>query len=107
MKRAIFFLTLLTSFECLANFPTPWQMGFQESASELQVPIEAVIEREDQFFCGVLNAQNKVETKPIEVGAVNDTNLVVTSGLSEGEQVILNVNEEGVLDLLDLPEDED
>lgn len=35
MKRAIFFLTLLTSFECLANFPTPWQMGFQESASEL------------------------------------------------------------------------
>lgn len=35
MKKIIFFLVLLTSYESLANFPTPWQMGFQESASDL------------------------------------------------------------------------
>lgn len=35
MKRILFFLVLLSSFECFANFPTPWQLGLQESASEV------------------------------------------------------------------------
>lgn len=35
MKRTIFFLILLSSFECLADFPKPWQFGMQEAASDL------------------------------------------------------------------------
>lgn len=35
MKRVLFFFVLFTSFECLANFPTPWQLGLQDAASEV------------------------------------------------------------------------
>ena len=35
MKKIIFILLVSASFECLANFPTPWQIGFQDAASSV------------------------------------------------------------------------
>ncbi len=72
-----------------------------------QVPIPAVIERSGRFFCGVPTGEGQLETREITVGSTNEDVLVVVDGLSAGEEVVLNLGEEGVMELLDLPEDED
>ena len=72
----------------------------------LQVPIEAVIERNKQHFCAIPKTDGTIETREIEVGGANETDLIVVSGLTEGDTVILNVSEEGVFEQLDLPESE-
>lgn len=72
-----------------------------------QVPIPAVIERSGRFFCGVPTGEGQLETREITVGSTNEDVLVVIDGLRAGEKVVLNLSEEGVMELLDLPEDED
>ena len=71
-----------------------------------QVPIPAVIERSGRFFCGVPAGEGKLETREITVGSTNEDMLVVLDGLRAGESVVLNLSDEGVLGLLELPEDE-
>jgi HlyD family secretion protein len=71
-----------------------------------QVPIPAVIERSGRFFCGVPVGEGQLETREITVGSTNEDMLVVLDGLHAGESVVLNLSDEGVLGLLDLPEDE-
>lgn len=39
MKKIIFFLLVSVSFECLADYPTPWQFGFQDPASPVMVEL--------------------------------------------------------------------
>ncbi len=69
----------------------------------LQIPIESVIEREDRYFCAIPDVEGKLEVREITVGSVNDTNLVVSSGLEEGELVVLNVGDADIISSLDLP----
>lgn len=76
----------------------------QNLGEALQIPIEAVVERHDRFYCALPLADGAVETREIKVGSVNDTNLVVESGLVEGDEVILNVGDEEVIALMALPE---
>ncbi|QDV12459.1 Macrolide export protein MacA [Rosistilla oblonga] len=69
----------------------------------LQVPIEAVIEREGQYFCALPNEDGTLETREVVVGTTNETNLVIESGLSANEEVVLNVRTEQVMEQMDLP----
>jgi multidrug efflux pump subunit AcrA (membrane-fusion protein) len=69
----------------------------------LQIPIESVIEREDRYFCAIPDVEGKLELREITVGSVNDTNLVVSSGLEEGELVVLNVGDADIISSLDVP----
>jgi hypothetical protein len=62
-----------------------------------------VIEREDRYFCAIPDVEGKLEVREITVGSVNDTNLVVSSGLEEGELVVLNVGDADIISSLDLP----
>ncbi len=39
MKKIIFILLVSVGFECLANYPTAWQLGFQEPASPVMVEL--------------------------------------------------------------------
>ena len=69
----------------------------------LQIPIEAVVEVQDRFFCAVPKADGSVETRELKVGRANETDVVVLAGLKAGDEVILNVSDEQVSELMTLP----
>jgi RND family efflux transporter MFP subunit len=70
----------------------------------LQVPLEAVIEINDRFFCAICQQDGSVETRELKVGRANETSVIIESGLEAGEQVVLNVADEKVMELMTLPE---
>jgi multidrug efflux pump subunit AcrA (membrane-fusion protein) len=72
----------------------------------LTVPIEAVLQRGEEFFCAIPLAEGGVETRRVSVGIANETDLIVKDGLTDGESIVLNVSKEEVLELMDLPEQE-
>ena len=55
----------------------------------LSVPLKAVHEADGAYFVYVLGADNMREVKWIEVGLMGNDLVEVTSGLAEGEKVIL------------------
>lgn len=60
-----------------------------EHKDVVTVPVAAVIETEEGFFCWVKN-QNEVKRRPLQVGDSNDVFIVVEAGLKEGDEVVLN-----------------
>ena len=78
----------------------------EKSDEALQVPIESVVERNGTFYCAVPMTDGTIETRTIEVGNANETDLVVLSGLAEGDEIILTISDEDVFEMLDLPESE-
>lgn len=77
----------------------------QKIDNAVQVPIESVIERDGRFFCAVPDGEGNVLTRELEIGSVNETELVIHNGLDVGEEVVLNVSDADVIALLDLPAD--
>ena len=71
----------------------------------VQIPIEAVLERDKRFFCAVPLQDGQLDTRELKLGSVNETELVVESGLEVGEEVVLNISDADVLELLDLPKE--
>ena len=80
-------------------------MLVQKIDNAVQVPIESVIERDGRFFCAVPDGEGNVLTRELEIGSVNETELVIHNGLDVGEEVVLNVSDADVIALLDLPAD--
>lgn len=68
----------------------------------LQIPVHAVIERNDRYFCAIPKPGGEFETREISVGPLNESNFVVTDGLEEGEAVVLKFPE--LESQLELPE---
>jgi hypothetical protein len=54
----------------------------------LQVPVQAVLERGKRFFC-VVEADGEIVAKEVKVGSANEQSVIISSGLDEGEQVVL------------------
>lgn len=69
----------------------------------LQVPIESVLQRGDQYFCALPAADGTLKTREVQVGTTNETNLVIESGLTAEDEVVLNVRSEQVIEQMDLP----
>lgn len=55
----------------------------------VQVPLQAVIEREARFFCFLPSANGQVEAREVELGPANDAMVVIKNGLEPDEQVLL------------------
>ncbi|MEM1224245.1 MAG: HlyD family efflux transporter periplasmic adaptor subunit [Planctomycetota bacterium] len=72
----------------------------------LQLPIESVIERNDEYFCAIADSDGSVQQRRLEIGTSNETHLVVVSGVDPGESVVLNVADEEIMAELSLPEEE-
>jgi HlyD family secretion protein len=70
-----------------------------------QIPLQSIVGRNGQFFCAVPNEDGSLATRQIKIGIANEENVVVLGGLELGEQVVLNVKDQAILDSLDLPED--
>lgn len=58
----------------------------------LTVPVAAVVEQDGQFWSWVRSGE-KTERRRLDLGDSNDQFIVVKSGLSEGESVVLNPRE--------------
>ena len=56
----------------------------------LTIPVASIAESEDGYFCWVKTASGDIEKRVIEVGDSNDVFTIVTSGLAEGDEVMLN-----------------
>ena len=69
-------------------------------AEAMTVPIQAVVERQGRHFAAVIDADGATESRELKIGHINEEAVVILSGLSEGENVILTPsNYEGLLDL--------
>ncbi|RYD74600.1 MAG: HlyD family efflux transporter periplasmic adaptor subunit [Verrucomicrobiaceae bacterium] len=55
----------------------------------MQVPLQAVIEREARFFCFLPAAGGEVEAREVELGPANDAMVVIKNGLAADEHVFL------------------
>ena len=78
----------------------------EKTDDALQLPIEAVVERNGQFFCAIPTDNGSIETREIKVGVANETDVVILSGLTINDDVVLNISDEGVSELLTLPDEE-
>ncbi|MBN2685519.1 MAG: efflux RND transporter periplasmic adaptor subunit [Pontiellaceae bacterium] len=54
----------------------------------LQVPIQSVVSKGDEHYVYVINHKRK-ELRPVEIGKSNNQFVEVTSGLKEGEEILL------------------
>lgn len=56
----------------------------------LQVPVQAVVERGDKFYCLVRAARGKLAPREVLIGSTNEKFLVIREGLTEGQEVVMN-----------------
>lgn len=56
----------------------------------LVVPKEAVVEKNGKNYVFVINAQNVVEERAVQIGLTGDETVEIISGLNEGEHVAVN-----------------
>ena len=75
----------------------------EKMSDVLQLPIEAILERDGVFYCAIPKADGGIETREIQLGKGNETSLIVESGLKAGETVVLNVGDETILDQMEFP----
>jgi len=68
----------------------------------LMVPVHAVVERKERFFCLVNREEKELEPREIEVGGANDKVVLVNAGLEGGENVVLGP--EPYIDEMPLPD---
>jgi len=55
----------------------------------LQVPPQAVVQRDGSYFC-VVSSEQDMEARQVRIGSANETFVVIEQGLRAGEQVLLN-----------------
>lgn len=56
----------------------------------LVIPKDAVLEKSGRIYVCVINSQNEVEERVVQVGARGDQNIEILSGLNEGEQIAVS-----------------
>ena len=71
----------------------------------LQIPVQAVAPHKKHFFC-LVEKDGQFETRPITNGPSNEKFLVVLTGLSAGEHVVLNPRARAELKLPEIADDE-
>ena len=56
----------------------------------LTVPVAAVLELDEKFYCWVDNGTNTPTKQEVQVGDSNDTYIIIKEGVSAGDQIVLN-----------------
>ncbi len=68
---------------------TTVELFLAEHKNVLTIPVAAVVEQTDGFYCWVKAGEN-TQRRRLELGDSNDQFIVVNSGLAEGDEVVLN-----------------
>ncbi len=69
--------------------------------SAVQVPLQAVIQRDDRFFCLLTIDNERIEAREVTVGLSNDKSVIIEDGVFPGQQVVLAP--QNYEDLISLP----
>jgi HlyD family secretion protein len=62
----------------------------EELEDVLQVPLQAVLEKDKGFYCLIGNNVKKLEAMPVELGSANEQFVVIKRGLKAGVSVAMN-----------------
>ena len=65
----------------------------EQIPSALQVPLHAVLRVKGASYCLVVDESGNLQARVVRLGSANDSSTVVESGLSEGEQLVVNARE--------------
>ncbi len=76
------------------------QVRYEKNA--ILAPIQTVYAVQDQQFCLVKKGEDEWETREVEVAADNSQMVLITSGLEEGEELVMNPG--AYKEMMDLPE---
>ena len=71
-----------------SGFTADVEIVVDEIASAIRIPFRAVLETEEKFYCFVVDDDENIEEREIELGKTNYEYYEVLSGLDEGEKVI-------------------
>lgn len=72
----------------------------EREAEALQIPVQALAESKGRYF-SLVKSSDGYQTREVQIRSTNDKVATITSGLTEGDEVILNPRATG--DLLELP----
>ncbi len=78
------------------------QIFVQQLESVLQIPIQGLYEHGGKMYCLAKRGDDKYETLEVTIGATNDTMASISEGVSEGDELVLNLRSH--LSLMDLPD---
>ncbi|MDA0723290.1 MAG: HlyD family efflux transporter periplasmic adaptor subunit [Verrucomicrobia bacterium] len=65
----------------------------EQIPSALQIPLHAVLRVKGTSYCLAVDELGDFQARAVRLGSANDASTVVESGLSEGEQVVVNASE--------------
>jgi RND family efflux transporter MFP subunit len=103
-KYATFIRIINPPEELRAGMNAEVRVYIERQPEALQIPVQAIAEHKNHFFCLVEDAEGNLATRPVECGASNDMFMVVKGGLQEGDRVVLNPRTRSELVLPDLPD---
>lgn len=58
----------------------------------MQAPVQAIVEREDQFYC-IVKDEDEFEAKRVELGPANDNFVVIENGIEPDQELVLSPDE--------------
>ena len=103
IKEYAVFIDILDPPEVIRTGMTAEVQVFVEQLEDaLQIPIQGLYEHGNQMYTLVKEGPETFRTQAVQIGGTNDTMATITSGLEEGEEVVLNLRQH--LALMDLPE---
>jgi RND family efflux transporter MFP subunit len=62
----------------------------EQIANALMVPVQCVVEYRKRFYCLVQGPDQSIRAAAVEMGSSNDKHVVIVSGLSETDDVVMN-----------------
>ncbi|MEO1528605.1 MAG: efflux RND transporter periplasmic adaptor subunit [Planctomycetota bacterium] len=78
------------------------QIFVEQLDDALQMPIQGLYEHGDKMYALIRKGQQEFVTREVAISATNDTMATISEGISDGDEVVLNLREH--LNLLELPE---
>lgn len=65
-------------------------IALAEHEDVLKVPVATIVGTDDGYFCWVRSDEDDVQMRKIELGDTNEEFTIVTAGLKEGDEIVLN-----------------
>lgn len=105
VKKYATFIDIIDPPETIRTGMTAEVRIFVEQIEDaLQIPVHGIYEFKGHHFC-LKKDGDKLETVEITIGATNESQVTIESGLDEGDRIVLNPRKH--LDLMEFPEIED
>jgi len=75
------------------GFTAQVRIRVAEVPNVLQVPVQAVLEHGNKYYCILLRGKDSLEAREVRLGLTNDKFVIIEEGLQEGDVVLLNPRE--------------